>query len=122
MLLLDQGLPRSTTLHLLEMGMDAVHVGDVGLATADDATILNAAREHGRIVVTLDADFHRQLALAGADGPSVVRIRIEGLRAEGLAELLLRVIDKCEEDLKQGAVVSVTETGVRLRKPPLKPA
>ncbi len=120
MLLLDQGLPRSTTLHLRGMGLDAVHVGDIGLATADDATILNAARQQERIVVTLDADFHRQLALAGASGPSVVRIRIEGLRAEGLAKLLFPVIDNCGEDLKRGAVVSVTETGVRLRKLPLK--
>jgi hypothetical protein len=38
--------------------------------------------------VTSDADFHALLALSGATGPSVVRIRIEGQPAEGLATLL----------------------------------
>jgi len=57
------------------------------------------ARERGQIVVTLDADFHAQLALTGAASPSVIRIRIEGLRAEELADLLTRVMEHCVEDL-----------------------
>jgi hypothetical protein len=35
------------------------------------------------------------LALSGATGPSVIRIRIEGLRAEGLATLLVDVLKVC---------------------------
>jgi predicted nuclease of predicted toxin-antitoxin system len=81
MLLLDQGLPRSTILHFRDAGLKAEHVGDVGLAAADDGSILARARRHGQIVVTLDADFHAQLALSGAAEPSVIRIRIEGLKA-----------------------------------------
>jgi predicted nuclease of predicted toxin-antitoxin system len=49
-----------------------------GLATARDAKIIDFARQRGWIVATLDADFHALLALSGATGPSVVRIRIEG--------------------------------------------
>jgi predicted nuclease of predicted toxin-antitoxin system len=55
-LLLDQGLPRSTVRFLHESGIAAQHSGDVGLAEAADRTILDHAREHGQIVVTLDAD------------------------------------------------------------------
>lgn len=119
MLLLDQGLPRSTRLYLQESGIEAEHAGDIGLATADDATLLRRAREQGQVIVTLDADFHRQLALAEASGPSVIRVRIEGLRAEELAKLLLRVVHECREDLKRGALVTVTESGLRLRRLPL---
>jgi predicted nuclease of predicted toxin-antitoxin system len=118
-LLLDQGLPRSTRLHLSEAGVEAEHVGHLGPATADDAAILRHAREQGQIVVTLDADFHAQLALSGASAPSVIRVRIEGLRAEELAALLVRVLDACREDLRHGAVVSVTPTAIRLRRLPL---
>ena len=121
MLLLDQGLPRSTTLHLRDAGLKADHAGDVGLATATatDSTILARARDHAQIVVTLDADFHAQLALSGAVGPSVIRIRIEGLEAKQLADLLVRVLEQCGEDLKSGAMVTVTESSVRMRHLPL---
>ena len=118
-LLLDQGLPRSTGIHLSPAAIEAIHVGDIALATASDATILDYAREHGLIVVTLDADFHAQLALSGAARPSVIRIRIEGLRAEDLAALLLPVLRSCAEDLILGAMVSVTEAGIRIRCLPL---
>ena len=119
LLLLDQGLPRTTTLHLRKLGVEAEHVGDIGLSTADDRTILAHALEHGQIVVTLDADFHAQLALSGAAGPSVIRIRIEGLRAEQLANLLVRVLEQGGDDLKSGAMVTVTESSVRIRHLPL---
>ncbi|HET8891050.1 MAG TPA: DUF5615 family PIN-like protein [Candidatus Angelobacter sp.] len=70
-LLLDQGLPRSTVLHLHDKGIEAIHVGDKGLATAKDSKILDFGRQEGLVVVTLDADFHALLALAGLSGPSV---------------------------------------------------
>jgi predicted nuclease of predicted toxin-antitoxin system len=118
-LLLDQGLPRSTVSYLMKQKIPCTHVAEVGLADASDAAILDYAREKGRVVVTLDADFHTLLALAGATFPSVIRIRIEGLRAEILAKLLTSVLEICERDLAQGALVSVTETAVRIRHLPL---
>ena len=69
--------------------------------------------------MTLDADFHSLLALSGATGPSVVRVRIEGQRAEELATLLVSVLKVCKDDLVQGAVISVTENGARIRRLPL---
>ncbi len=117
-LLLDQGLPRSTVLHLHNAGIEAVHVGDRGLATASDTQILDFGRQQGLVVVTLDADFHALLALSGVSGPSVIRIRIEGLRGEDLARLLVNVVRVCGDDLLKGAMVSVTENGVRIRQLP----
>jgi predicted nuclease of predicted toxin-antitoxin system len=118
-LLLDQGLPRSTVLHLHNKGMEAVHVGDRGLATASDSKILDFGREEGMVVVPLDADFHALLALSGVTEPSVIRIRIEGLRGEEVARLLVNVLHVCSDDLLKGAMVSVTENGVRIRHLPV---
>ncbi len=81
-LILDQGLPRSTARLLRETGIDTVHVSEIGHSTSEDAVVLQLGREEDRIVVTLDADFHALLALSGVTSPSVIRIRIEGLRAE----------------------------------------
>ena len=118
-LLLDQGLPRSAAGRLRAGGHDAVHAGECGMASASDEAILAAAREHGRAVVTLDADFHAILALGGSAGPSVIRIRVEGLRAEPLAELVQTVVTRCGEDLAAGAVVSVTADRIRVRRLPV---
>jgi len=49
----------------------------------------------------------------------VIRVRIEGLRAAGLADLLKDVLENCKEDLGNGAMVSVTEKAVRVRRLPL---
>jgi predicted nuclease of predicted toxin-antitoxin system len=118
-LFLDQGLPRSTVSHLLKHGIPSVHAGDIGLGNASDASILERSRKEGWIVATLDADFHALLALSGATVPSVIRVRIEGLRAESMAKLLSSVLEVCAQDLNQGAVVSVTESGIRIRHLPL---
>jgi predicted nuclease of predicted toxin-antitoxin system len=118
-LLLDQGLPRSAASLLRAIGIDAVHVGEIGYSTSDDASILDNCREEGRIVVTLDADFHALLALSGAGSPSVIRIRMEGMRGEETARLIQSVIHQCGEDLERGAVVTVRHGRVRIRNLPL---
>jgi len=91
-LLLDQGLPRSAADALAARGHDAAHVGALGMASATDEEILERARREARTVVTLDTDFHALLALSNATAPSVVPVRVEGLRGEDLADLVVRVI------------------------------
>jgi predicted nuclease of predicted toxin-antitoxin system len=118
-LLLDQGLPRSAAVLLAERGFDTVHAGDVGLASASDAAIIDRARLEGRTIVTLDADFHALIALAGAASPSVIRIREEGLRGVELAELVARTVGLCRDDLASGAVVTVRGRSIRVRSLPV---
>ncbi len=117
--LLDQGLPRSAAALLSERGFDTVHAGDIGLASATDAAILDQARIDGRTIVTLDADFHALVALAGAAGPSVIRIREEGLKGLDLADLVVATVSLCREDLDHGAVVTVRGGSVRVRRLPV---
>ena len=60
-LLLDQGVPRDAGVILRLAGWDVVHVGEVGLAAAEDGDILEWARAESRVCVTLDGDFHASL-------------------------------------------------------------
>ncbi len=117
--LLDQGLPRSTVQLLREMGIESDHVGELGMARASDEAILTTARQSEAVVVTLDADFHHLLAINGSTAPSVVRIRIEGLKSKELAELLERVLAVAGNELSSGAVVSVTESRIRVHLLPI---
>jgi predicted nuclease of predicted toxin-antitoxin system len=117
--LLDQGLPRSAVKFLLDSGMEAEHVGVLGLANASDNRILSVGRERGAVIVTLDSDFHSILALSNASTPSVIRIRIEGLKGEALAKIIIDVSAVAHDDLAVGAAVTVTERRIAVKRLPL---
>jgi predicted nuclease of predicted toxin-antitoxin system len=118
-LLLDQGLPRSAARFLGDAGWDVLHVGDIGMARSSDADILDYARREQRVCVTLDADFHTRLAVSGASRPSTIRVRIEGLNGRALAELLKRVWPELGVALEDGAMATITDRSIRLRRLPI---
>ncbi|MBD2042621.1 DUF5615 family PIN-like protein [Microcoleus sp. FACHB-672] len=120
-LLLDQGLPLSATALLRNAGIDTIHVSEIGMFEAEDAEIIQISGEEERVLVTLDADFHTLLALDEATSPSIIRIRIERLRAQALTDLMLMVIAECEEELAQGSAVTVEPSRIRIRRLPLVP-
>ena len=120
-LLLDQGLPRSTAALLSQSGWDVVHVSEIGMSRADDddREILRRARADSRVCITLDADFHSLLATSGERGPSVIRIRREGLDATALAALLQTIWSRVEDALASGALVTISERSIRARRLPI---
>ena len=117
--LLDQGLPRSTVAELSNRGIDAEHVSVLGMSKATDEEILEEARDLEKIIVTLDADFHAILATTSAVSPSVIRIRIEGLKGDDIADIVEKVIASAQAELEAGAAVTVTKTQLRARFLPL---
>ena len=119
-LLLDQGVARGAAAELRAEGFDAVHAGEIGMATSTDEELVAHARGEGRVVITLDADFHTLLVLSNAVSPSVVRVRIQGLRGVDFALLVERVLALCHDDLRAGAMVTVDEHSVRVRLLPLQ--
>jgi len=118
-LLLDQGIPRGTATILREAGFDCTHVGELQMSRSSDREILDYAGGNGYIVITLDADFHNLLVLARASGPSVVRIRIQGLKADGAANVVLEALNRVGEELSAGALATVTQRFVRVRRLPV---
>jgi predicted nuclease of predicted toxin-antitoxin system len=118
-LLLDQNLSAAAAELLRESGIDVFHTREVGLATEDDADILIWCREQERILITHDADCHALLAMTSATAPSVIRIRIEGLRDEALADLIRQIIDVAADDLMRGSAVTVNTRSIRVHRLPL---
>lgn len=118
-LLLDQGLPRDAATELRREGFDCAHVGELGMSKASDPEILTHSREAGSIVVTLDADFHTILTVSGAATPSVIRIRIEGLGASEVAQVIRNVIRDYPAELRMGCMITVKprKTTCRLLSP-----
>ena len=119
-ILLDQGLsPLAATL-LRNQGWDAIHVSEVGLSQAEDKDILAFASSTNRACITVDHDFHTHLALLQTAGPSVVLVRIEGLKALAQAAVIESVWRTCEQELEGGAAISVDRSTIRVRKLPLR--
>jgi len=50
----------------------------------------------------------------------VVLLRVQGLDAEGQAELIRLVCIRCEDALSGGAAISADRTNIRVRRLPLK--
>lgn len=89
------------------------------MSTASDEAILARARADGRVVVTLDADFHAGLALSGERAPAVIRLRDEKLRGEDVATIVLQVVQTDAAELAAGAVVTVRQGVARWRSLPM---
>lgn len=86
-LLFDQNLSPDLCVRLRDVWADLVHVRMVDLATADDATVWDYARQHDRIIVSKDGDFSSRAFLYGAP-PKVIWIATGNTSTDEIEELL----------------------------------
>src|SRR6202051_2576949 len=114
----DQGLAPHTAAILRRNGFNAAHVSEIGVEQAEDIQIMEKARIDERVCVTLDHDFHAHLAATGQGSPSVVLLRVQGLDAQGQADLIRSIYNQCENELSEGAVVSADRESIRIRRLP----
>ena len=119
-LLLDANLSPEVARLLHEAGNDTVHVADIGLLSAPDPEILQAAAEQDRVLLTADADFGALLALGSLSAPSVVLLRsADHLRPAEQAKLLVANLPAIAESLGEGASASLSRERLRVRPLPI---
>jgi predicted nuclease of predicted toxin-antitoxin system len=119
-LLLDANLSPEVGRRLKEAGHDAIHVRDIGLLSAPDPEILQAAADAERILLTADADFGALLALGSLASPSVLLLRsADHLRPFEQASLIVANLPLISEDLEQGAIASLARDRLRVRVLPI---
>lgn len=94
-------------------------MGELGMSHASDEEILRYARGEGCAIVTLDADFHAIVAVENAPGPTIIRIRIEGLNGQAMTSLLTSIWPRIEEHVTRGAMITVAGRTIRIRHLPL---
>jgi predicted nuclease of predicted toxin-antitoxin system len=119
-LLLDANLSPEVARRLREAGNDTVHVADIGLISAPDPEILQAAAEQDRVLLTADADFGELLALGSLAAPSVVLLRsADHMRPAEQAALQAANLSAITEALDEGAIVSLSRDRIRVRSLPI---
>ncbi len=113
------GLARRTVEWLREQGHDAIHLRDEGLQRLPDPDILAKAAGEARILLTMDLDFPQLLAASGGRFPSLIVFRLANERWENVNARLADVLGSFSSQLDSGAIISVRDTLIRIRKLPL---
>lgn len=72
----------------------------------------------GRVIVTVDGDFTRLVALSGLRVPSIVFLRQNVDRALAV-KTVRRVLATCEQAMQRGCLISVTTEQIRVRALPI---
>ena len=108
-----------TVRDLRDDGWEVLRVSEVMDSGSTDIQILEYARQHNQVILTQDLDFSALLALGGHDRPSVVNLRLEHAAPGIVTKRLIGVLPGLTRDLEGGAVVTVDEMSVRVRKLPV---
>ena len=123
-LLIDANLSPKVAIALAKSGFESVHVGDVGLLTAADRSILDYAAANDLVIVSADSDFGELLASTrGATRPSVILLRsADRFTSDEQAALLAANLPAVADDLEAGAMVTIARGRMRIRSLPIVPA
>jgi predicted nuclease of predicted toxin-antitoxin system len=118
--LADMGISPKTVVFLRLLGHDANHLTDQGLERISDPDIVKKARQEGRIILAHDLGFGELVAASGATLPSVITFRLRDMHPDRVNHALQSILSQHEEALKQGAMITVAEGQVRVRRLPLR--
>jgi predicted nuclease of predicted toxin-antitoxin system len=119
--LADMGMSPKTVAFLHNLGHDAVHLAEQGLERLPDPGIVEKARQEERIMLVHDLGFGELVAASGARLPSVITFRLRNMHPDRVNGALHSILFQHGEALEQGAMISVTEGQVRVRRLPLSP-
>ena len=118
--LIDNALSPVVAEGLRQANHDAIHVRDLGLAAADDETIVEHADRDQRVIVSADTDFGTILAMRNTARPSVILFRVATPRNPiGQVKLLLANLAEIAPSIDRGAVVVLEPQRIRVRSLPM---
>ena len=102
------------------LGYEVAHANTFGEGAIPDEEILAHAIETNAVVVTSDSDFHAMLARESLSLPSVIRIRIEGLRPPQVAAYVHQCLQAAQMRGLQSFAMSITKDRMAIRALPLR--
>ncbi|MBM3236239.1 hypothetical protein FJZ31_08065 [Candidatus Poribacteria bacterium] len=117
--LLNMNLPRELGKRLNAEGHECRHVGDIGMAQADDAAIVEEARGNKETIVTHDLDYGHLLAFSGEPAPSVIIFRLRNTHPDNLFARIMSKWSEIEKSLVEGAIVVLEDATLRIRRLPI---
>jgi predicted nuclease of predicted toxin-antitoxin system len=117
--LADMGIAPNTVAYLRQLGHEAAHLSEQHLECLTDRGVVEKARSEDRVLLTHDLDFGGILAAMRSRLPSVITFRLHNMQPQNVRRHLAAVIAAHETLLAQGAMISVTEGRIRIRRLPM---
>ena len=118
--LADMGISPKTVDFLIALGFESIHLRALKLNKMLDSEILNKAKNEGFILLTHDLDFSELVAASKAKLPSVIIFRLRNMQPNNVNSTLKKIVTNHSSALKQGAIISVTDSQIRVRQLPIK--
>ena len=118
--LADMPISPRTVSYLNRIGHEAVRLNELGMEKSEDEEIIAYGRSQNMVILTMDLDFGGILAFSGATKPSVMTFRLENPDVDRINRILEEIIPRLQNDLEGGAMVTVEEARVRIRKLPIR--
>jgi len=112
-------VPRELGRRLKAEGHEYRHVGDIGMAQADDLTIMEKARGSQEVIVTHDLDYGHLLAFSNTPVPSVIIFRLRNTHPDNLFTRIMGAWSEIEMPLHDGAIVVLEDATLRIRRLPI---
>ncbi len=111
--LLDQMFDRRILAALREQGFNVVSVSEIGMATSDDAEIMQWSINNERTVITLDEHFGDWTVLPLTQHHGVIRLKVNPATTELTLDLLLPFLEHHSNRDFSNCLVIVRTTGIR---------
>ena len=118
-LLADIHISPLTVAEIRAIGYNINRVSDLISASASDAKIIELAILEGAAIITQDLDFSALVAQSGLNKPSIVSLRVRDAKPHHISTILKTVLPQIEQDLQEGAIISIEKTEYRVRKLPI---
>jgi predicted nuclease of predicted toxin-antitoxin system len=117
--IIDVNLSVAWALYLREHGHDAEHWSHIGAHDAEDQEIMAYAAQLDAVILTGDMDFAEIHAFENSVRPSIIQIRAKDMLPEVQGHLVVRALTIGATNLKQGAVVTIKASRMRVSKLPI---
>jgi len=117
MFLLDANIPYSVQHHLAVHGHTALHVRDAGLQSADDQTILEAAKQRSAVLITRDLDFSNIVLFPPQSHSGVLVLRLSPTAiAADIIQAILHTVQTIDVSELHGALAITDGQRIRIRR------
>ena len=104
---------------LRSLGYEVDRASVLGLSRSKDREIIDYATVNSMVLITMDLDVGRIIALLGRRKPSVILLRLRKPTVENINKKLSYTLHKTMDKLERGIIVVVEEQRIRVRELPL---